>query len=227
MIVGVPREIKEDEGRVAIVPSGVSAFIAHGHTVLVEQGAGLGSGIPDAAYRAAGATIVKQAKSVWERADMVMKVKEPLGDELKWIQLGQILYTYLHLASNEALTRALVEKKIVGMAYETIQTADGSLPLLVPMSEVAGRLAIQKGAFCLEAASKGCGILLSGVSGRQARQSRDPRRRGIRQQRLSGGGRHRRPRDGARRESAAASLSARRHGRRRDDDHVQRRHHCR
>ena len=165
MIVGVPREIKQDEGRVAIVPSGVSAFIAHGHTVLVERGAGLGSGIPDAAYRAAGAKIVKQAKSVWERADMVMKVKEPLGDELKWIQSGQILYTYLHLASNEALTRALVDKKIVGMAYETIQTADGALPLLVPMSEVAGRLSIQKGAFCLEAASKGCGILLSGVSG--------------------------------------------------------------
>jgi alanine dehydrogenase len=131
----------------------------------VEQGAGLGSGIPDAAYRAAGAKMVKRAKSVWEHADMLIKVKEPLGDELKWMRPGQILYTYLHLASNKALTHALVEKKIVGMAYETIQTPDGTLPLLVPMSEVAGRLAIQKGAFCLEASSKGCGILLSGVSG--------------------------------------------------------------
>jgi alanine dehydrogenase len=165
MIVGVPREIKENEGRVSMVPSGVSAFIAHGHTVLVEQGAGLGSGIPDAAYRSAGATLVRQAKSIWARADMIVKVKEPLGNELKWMRAGQILYTYLHLASNEALTRTLVEKKVVGMAYETIQTSDGGLPLLVPMSEVAGRLAIQKGAFCLEAASKGRGILLSGVSG--------------------------------------------------------------
>jgi alanine dehydrogenase len=165
MIVGVPKEIKEDEGRVAIVPSGVAAFVAHGHTVLVERAAGLGSGIPDAAYRAAGARIVKQPQTLWERGDLIIKVKEPLRDELKWIRPGQILYTYLHLASNEALTRTLVERKIVGVAYETIQTADGTLPLLVPMSEVAGRLCIQKGAFCLEAGAKGRGILLSGVSG--------------------------------------------------------------
>lgn len=165
MIVGVPREIKENEGRVSVVPSGVAAFVGHGHTVLVEQGAGLGSGIPDAAYRDAGAQLVKQAKAVWDRADMIVKVKEPLGNELKWARAGQILYTYLHLASNENLTRALIQRKVIGMAYETIQTADGALPLLVPMSEVAGRLSLQKGAFCLEAGCKGMGILLSGVSG--------------------------------------------------------------
>ncbi|MCX5757107.1 MAG: alanine dehydrogenase, partial [Candidatus Hydrogenedentes bacterium] len=165
MVIGVPKEIKTDEARVSMVPSGVAAFVAHGHTVLVQAGAGVGSGIPDAAYREAGAQIVKQAKAVWERAGMIVKVKEPLDDELKWTKPGQILYTYLHLASNEPLTRALVAKKVVGIAYETIQTADGALPLLVPMSEVAGRLSIQKGAFCLEAGNKGRGILLSGVSG--------------------------------------------------------------
>lgn len=165
MVIGVPKEIKTNEGRVSMVPSGVAAFVAHGHKVLVETGAGLGSGIPDAAYREAGAQLVKQAKAVWDRADMIVKVKEPLGNELKWARPGQILYTYLHLASNEPLTRALIARKVIGIAYETIQTADGALPLLVPMSEVAGRLSIQKGAFCLEAGCKGLGILLSGVSG--------------------------------------------------------------
>jgi alanine dehydrogenase len=165
MIVGVVKEIKTDEARVALAPSGVAAFVAHGHKVFIQQGAGLGSGIPDDAYRRAGARMVKDPKAVWERADLIIKVKEPLGDELEWMRPGQILYTYLHLASNEALTRALVERKIVGIAYETIQTADGALPLLVPMSEVAGRLSIQKGAYCLEASAGGRGILLSGVSG--------------------------------------------------------------
>lgn len=165
MIVGVPKEIKPDENRVALLESGVAAFTAHGHKVLVEKGAGVGSAIPDQAYRHAGATIVKTAKAVWDRADMVMKVKEPLGNELKWMRAGQIIYTYLHLASNETLTRALAKKKVTGVAYETIQLPDGTLPLLVPMSEVAGRLAVQKGAQCLEAGSQGRGILLSGVSG--------------------------------------------------------------
>lgn len=165
MIVGIPKEIKPDENRVALLESGVMAFKSHGHTVLVQSGAGLGSGVPDAAYRKAGANIVKSAKSLWERSDMVMKVKEPLGNELKWMREGQIIYTYLHLASNEDLTRALVRKKVTGVAYETIQLDNGTLPLLVPMSEVAGRLAVQKGAQCLEAGSKGRGILLSGVSG--------------------------------------------------------------
>ena len=164
MIVGVPREIKADEGRVALVPSGVSAFVAHGHKVLVEKGAGLGSGIPDDAYAAQGAQLLGDAQAVWDRAEMVMKVKEPLGGELSWLREGLILYTYLHLASNEALTKALLAKNVAAVAYETIQLDDGSLPLLFPMSEVAGRLAVQKGAQCLEAGSKGRGILLSGVS---------------------------------------------------------------
>jgi alanine dehydrogenase len=165
MIVGVPREIKQDEGRVSVVPSGVAAYVGHGHTVFVEQGAGMGSGIPDAAYREAGAKIVKDAKAIWERSDMIVKVKEPLNDELKWMHQNQILYTYLHLASNEPLTKALLDNGVAGIGYETIQTPDGALPLLVPMSEVAGRLSVQKGAYCLEAGCKGRGILLSGVSG--------------------------------------------------------------
>ena len=165
MIVGVPKEIKVDENRVALVPSGVSAFVQHGHTVLMEKNAGAGSGIADAAYRKAGARIVNTAKSVWERAEMIVKVKEPLGIELKWMRAGQIVYTYLHLASNEALVKALLKKKVSGVAYETIQLPDGSLPLLIPMSEVAGRLAVQKGAQCLEMGSGGAGILISGVSG--------------------------------------------------------------
>ena len=165
MIVGVPKEIKADEQRVALVPSGVPAFVAHGHTVLVEQGAGEGSGIADAQYRAAGAHIVRKRTSVWERADLIVKVKEPIGAELKRMRPGQILFTYLHLASNETLTRALKRRKVTALGYETVQLNDGTLPLLVPMSEVAGRLSVQKGAHCLEAISKGRGILLSGVSG--------------------------------------------------------------
>jgi alanine dehydrogenase len=165
MIIGVPKEIKQDEKRVALVPPGVMAFCQHGHKVLVEKGAGRGSGITDETYRKAGATITQKAASIWEKADMIIKVKEPLGDELKWMRPGQIIYTYLHLASNKALTRALLKKKVTAVGYETIQLRDGSLPLLVPMSEVAGRLAVQKGAQCLESASGGRGILLSGVSG--------------------------------------------------------------
>ncbi len=165
MIIGVPKEIKSDENRVALVPSGVGALTAHGHTVLVQSGAGVGSGIPDAAYRAAGARIVKDAKAVWQRAALIMKVKEPLGPELKWMHAGQIIYTYLHLASDEKLTRALMRSGVTAIGYETIQLEDGTLPLLTPMSEVAGRLAVQKGAQCLEAISGGMGILISGVSG--------------------------------------------------------------
>ncbi len=165
MIIGVPKEIKPGEARVAMVPSGVAAFVAHGHTVLVEKSAGVGSGIPDAAYTAAGATLIKSAKEVWKRADMIVKVKEPVDPEFTYMRPGLILYTYLHLASSESLTRKLLEKRVTGVAYETIQLADGSLPLLTPMSEVAGRLSVQKGAQCLEAPSGGIGILLGGVSG--------------------------------------------------------------
>lgn len=165
MIVGVPKEIKPGENRVAMLPSGAAAFVSHGHTVLVEKGAGAGSGIDDSQYRASGARIVGSANAVWERAELVVKVKEPLGAELEQMRPGQIIYTYLHLASNESLTRRLMKKRVTGIAYETIQRNDGALPLLTPMSEVAGRLAVQKAAQCLEAANGGRGILLSGVSG--------------------------------------------------------------
>ena len=165
MIIGVPREIKPGEARVAMVPSGVSALVAHGHEVLVEKGAGAGTGIPDEAYRAAGARIIPRAASIWQRAAMVVKVKEPIDAELGLMRPSQILYTYLHLASNEELTRALLRRKVTAVAYETIQLDDGALPLLTPMSEVAGRLSVQVGAHCLEAPSGGSGILLGGVSG--------------------------------------------------------------
>ncbi len=165
MIVGVPKEIKPGEKRVGIVPSGVSAFVAHGHTVLVEKGAGIGSGIPDEAYKQAGAKIVTDPKKIWNEAEMIIKVKEPLDNEIELCREGQILYTYLHLASNESLTRELLKRKIIGVAYETIQLEDGSLPLLTPMSEVAGRLSVQVGARCLESTFGGMGVLLGGVSG--------------------------------------------------------------
>lgn len=165
MIVGVVKEIKPDEARVALVSSGVAAFVAHGHTVLIEQDAGLGSGVTDDEYRAAGARIVRKAKSVWDRADLIVKVKEPLDEEIAWMRAGQIVYTYFHLASNPGLTQALADSGVAAVAYETIQLEDGTLPLLMPMSEVAGRLSVQKGAQCLEAGMGGRGVLLSGVSG--------------------------------------------------------------
>ncbi|MFO7974363.1 MAG: alanine dehydrogenase [Candidatus Hydrogenedentota bacterium] len=165
MLIGVPKEIKADERRVALVPSGIAAFRAHNHRVVVEKGAGLGSGISDDAYLAAGAELVDDPRTVWERAEMVVKVKEPIDSEREWMWPGQIIYTYLHLASDEALTRTMLEKQVIGVAYETIQLHDRSLPLLAPMSEVAGRLAAQTGAHCLETSSQGRGILLGGVSG--------------------------------------------------------------
>lgn len=164
MHIGVPREIKPGEGRVALTPAGAAAFVAHGHTVLVERGAGLGSGLTDDAYARAGATLVDDAGDLWKRAELVMKVKEPVGAELDWLRPGQILYTYLHLASNGGLTRRLAAAGVTAFAYETLQLPDGSLPLLIPMSEVAGRLSVQKGAQCLEATNGGAGILLGGVA---------------------------------------------------------------
>ncbi|HXG51378.1 MAG TPA: alanine dehydrogenase [candidate division Zixibacteria bacterium] len=165
MIVGVPREIKEEENRVAMTPSGVSAFVSRGHTVLVEKGAGLGSGIADRAYAGAGATIVDSAKEVWEQAELIMKVKEPQPSEFPYLHEGLILFTYLHLAANETVTSELLARKVTAIAYETIQLEDGSLPLLMPMSEIAGRLSIQVGAWCLQAENGGRGILLAGASG--------------------------------------------------------------
>ncbi len=164
MIIGIPKEIKPEENRVAITPSGVSALVTHGHRVLVQRGAGAGSGLPDARYRDAGAHIVSQ-RDVWRRADMVLKVKEPLPSEYRFLREGLILFTYLHLAAVERLTRELRRRKVTAIAYETIELADGSLPLLAPMSEVAGRLSVQVGAWCLQAQNGGCGVLLSGASG--------------------------------------------------------------
>ncbi|MEW6442032.1 MAG: alanine dehydrogenase [bacterium] len=165
MIIGIPREIKREEKRVGMTPEGVSALVLHGHRVLVEQGAGLGSGMQDVDYRRAGAEILPSAERVWSDADMVLKVKEPVENEHAYLREGQIVFTYLHLAANRTLTETLLAKNVTGIAYETIQLADGSLPLLAPMSEVAGRLSLQVGAWCLESKNGGSGILLSGVSG--------------------------------------------------------------
>ena len=165
MRIGIPTEIKADENRVAITPSGVAAFAARGHEVVVEAGAGIGSAIPDDAYRAAGASVAGGAGEVWERADLVLKVKEPLEPEFDRMQPGQIVFTYLHLAASRELTARLLERRVVGIGYETVQLPDGTLPLLVPMSEVAGRLSIQAGAASLEMRSGGKGLLLPGVSG--------------------------------------------------------------
>jgi alanine dehydrogenase len=165
MKIGVPKEIKAEETRVAITPSGVSALVAHGHEVVIEQNAGQGSSIPDELYRAAGARLVRTASAVWEQADMILKVKEPLPSEYSLLRPGLIVFTYLHLAAEERLTRTLLDKQVTALGYETIQLDDGSLPLLAPMSEVAGRLAIQVGAWCLQAQNGGRGVLLSGASG--------------------------------------------------------------
>lgn len=164
MRIGIPKEITADERRVAITPNGVAALVAHGHTVLVEHGAGVGSNLGDEAFRAAGAAVVTP-DAVWDQAEMILKVKEPLAPELAHLRPDLILFTYLHLAAHEQLTRTLIERRVRAVAYETIQNDDGSLPVLAPMSEVAGRLAIQAGSWCLEASNGGRGVLLSGVAG--------------------------------------------------------------
>ena len=165
MIVAVPREIKEDESRVGLVPAGVEALVAAHHTVFVETDAGAGIGIKDSDYRAAGATVLSSAEEVYARAEMIVKVKEPLAAEYALLRSGQILFTYFHFAAAETLTRACLESSAVCIAYETVETADGLLPLLAPMSEVAGRMAVQEGAKYLEKAMGGRGILLGGVPG--------------------------------------------------------------
>jgi alanine dehydrogenase len=165
MIVGVPKEIKEKEFRVGIVPSGVKTLVQAGHTVLVEQGAGEGSGITNAQYREAGAGLAASAGEVWAQADLLMKVKEPLPPEYPLLRPGLILYTYLHLAPLPELTRVLLDAQVSGVAYETVQLDNGFLPLLAPMSQVAGRMAIQVGAHFLEKEAGGRGVLLAGVPG--------------------------------------------------------------
>ncbi len=164
MIIGVPKEIKTAEKRIAITPAGVSAMAAHGHKVLIEKGGGLGSQITDAEFKAAGAVILPKAADVWKKAEMIMKVKEPLPTEYKFMK-DKLIFTYLHLAAVKDLTLAMVKSNCIGIAYETIELPDGSLPLLTPMSEVAGKLAPQVGAWCLESSHGGSGVLLAGVSG--------------------------------------------------------------
>ena len=165
MIIGVPKEIKTNENRIALVPAGVEAFTTRGHTVYVEQGAGLGSGFPDEAFVAAGAKMLPTADEVWAKAEMIMKVKEPIAVEWPRMRAGQIIYTYFHFAAAEELTRAVMKSKAIAVAYETVQLPSGELPLLTPMSEVAGRMAIQEGAKYLEKVYGGSGVLLGGVPG--------------------------------------------------------------
>ena len=165
MLVGVPREVKNREYRVALTPAGVTELARAGHSVLVERAAGEGSSIPDADFVAAGASIVAEADDVWADADLLLKVKEPIAEEYGRLRAGQTLFTYLHLAASKECTDALIASGTTAIAYETVQTADGALPLLAPMSEVAGRMAPQVGAHSLERAHGGRGVLLGGVSG--------------------------------------------------------------
>ncbi|MFC0555781.1 alanine dehydrogenase [Planotetraspora thailandica] len=165
MKVGVPREIKTHEYRVAITPAGVHEFVRRGHQVLIERDAGTGSSVPDDDYAAAGAVVVDSADAVWSGSDLVLKVKEPVPAEYHRMRKGQVLFTYLHLAASESCTRAMLDSGVTGIAYETVQTAGGALPLLAPMSEVAGRLAPQVGAYHLMRQGGGRGVLMGGVPG--------------------------------------------------------------
>ncbi|HEY8461772.1 MAG TPA: alanine dehydrogenase [Blastocatellia bacterium] len=165
MIIGLPKEIKDNEYRVGLTPAGVKTLSDYGHTVLIETKAGDGSGISDEEYLAAQGRIVDTADEVWERAEMIVKVKEPVGPEYKRMREGQILFTYLHLAPDRKLTKAMLESGITGIAYETITNDEGHLPLLTPMSEVAGRMAVQVGAHYLQKPEGGRGVLMGGVPG--------------------------------------------------------------
>jgi alanine dehydrogenase len=165
MKVGVPKEVKNHEYRVAMTPAGVHELATRGHEVYVQASAGVGSSIPDADYIAAGASILPDADSVWETGDLILKVKEPIAEEYHRMREGQTLFTYLHLAASRDCTEALIKQGVTAIAYETVQTPDGALPLLAPMSEVAGRLAPQAGAYHLMAQGGGRGVLMGGVSG--------------------------------------------------------------
>lgn len=165
MIVGIPKEIKDNENRVSTTPSGVREYVAHGHTVLVEMSAGTGSGFADAEYAAAGAELVGSHAEVFARADMIVKVKEPIRPEYDLLREGQMLYTYLHLAAEPELTQTLIDRGVLAIAYETVELPNHSLPLLTPMSEVAGRMAVHIGAYYLEKVNGGRGILMGGVPG--------------------------------------------------------------
>lgn len=165
MIIGIPKEIKDQEYRAAIVPAGVKTLTGFCHTVLIQTKAGTGSGISDEEYIAAGAVIIVSADELFERSDMIIKVKEPLPAEYSLLRSGQVLFTFLHLAADPKLTEALIKSSIIAIAYETVQLDDGSLPILIPMSEIAGRVAAIAGAYHLQMAQGGSGILISGVPG--------------------------------------------------------------
>jgi alanine dehydrogenase len=165
MIIGVPKEIKTHENRVALLPAGVIELKRNGHQVIVEKNAGLGSSYPDELYLEVGAEIVDTAEEVWKRSEMIMKVKEPIAKEYPLIREGQILFTYLHFAASQELTEAVMKSKCIAIAYETVEKSDRSLPLLIPMSEVAGRMSAQEGAKYLEKAQGGRGVLLGGIPG--------------------------------------------------------------
>ena len=165
MRIGCPKEIKPQEGRVGLTPAGVDALVRAGHQIYIQHNAGLESGFADEEYAAVGAQIMNDSESIFELCDMIIKVKEPLSPEYDLLREGQILFTYLHLAPDTAQTQALIRKKVTAIAYETVQTADGALPLLSPMSEVAGRLSVQIGAHLLESSNGGRGVLLGGVPG--------------------------------------------------------------
>jgi len=181
MIVGVPKEIKKEEYRVGIVPGGVRMLVGTGHRVLIERSAGEGAGITDQEYAAAGATVVGSAAEVYGKANLVMKVKEPLLPEYDLLRPGLVIYTYLHLVPAPELTAVLLKKDVIGIAYETIQLADGALPLLIPMSEIAGRMAVQVGAHYLEKTAGGrYGRSGPGQGDEHLSRPRDPRGGGAR-----------------------------------------------
>ena len=165
MIIGVPKEIKDNEFRVSLTPGGAYQLARDGHQVLIEKHAGEGSGFADSEYTEAGAQLIDKAADVWSKSEMIMKVKEPLHGEYPYLREGLLLYTYLHLAADEELTKQLVARRVTGIAYETVELPDGSLPLLTPMSEVAGKMAVQIAAHCLEKPSGGRGKLLGGIPG--------------------------------------------------------------
>lgn len=165
MIIGVPKEIKADEYRVALTPAGAEMLVAAGHEVRIEKGAGFGSGFPDESYVSSGATTIDDAASVWAEAEMILKVKEPIAEEWPLMKSGQVIFTYFHFAASEELTRAVIDSGAIAIAYETVELPSGELPLLTPMSEIAGRMAVQEGAKYLERPQGGLGVLLGGVPG--------------------------------------------------------------
>ena len=208
MIVGVPREVKRDEYRVGILPVGVEELVRSGHHVLVEAGAGLGSGLADHDYLRHGAEMVSGPEEIYGRAEMILKVKEPQPAEIPWLRKGQIAFTYFHFAADRKLTEAVLRTGSLAVAYETLRDDRGRLPLLTPMSEVAGRMSIQEGAKYLERPQMGRGILLGGVPGVEPAHDRDPWRRRGRGERRQGGRRVRRRRLHPRRGHGPAAVTS-------------------